>query len=62
MPTQQLFLITFRKASNLQPYRKAALEEDVEAMFEAGFGGALILDVNAGIPYLSKRLRRQLRQ
>ena len=30
--------------------RKAALEEDVEAMLEAGLGGALISDVNAGIP------------
>lgn len=30
--------------------RKATLEEDVEAMFEAGLGGAPISDVNAGIP------------
>ncbi|OCK88316.1 glycoside hydrolase family 106 protein [Cenococcum geophilum 1.58] len=30
--------------------RKATLEEDVEAMFEAGLGGAPISDVYAGIP------------
>ena len=30
--------------------RKAALEEDVEVMFEAGLGGALISDANADIP------------
>ncbi|KAK9414603.1 putative F5/8 type C domain-containing protein [Seiridium unicorne] len=30
--------------------RKAALAKDLDAMVDAGYGGALILDVNAGIP------------
>ena len=30
--------------------RKAALEKDVEVMFEVGLSGALISDANAGIP------------